>query len=590
MLKKRLLWRLFSVYFGITLFSLIAIALLATKSVRDFYFSQAEEELKSIANLVRQQVGDQFPLLSVSELDSISILLGSLSASRVTFVDRTGRVLGDTAEDPSLMENHADRPEIKAALKGVKGVSTRFSTTLKTKWMYLTLPIINNDTVIGVVRVSRSITEFDNALKQVYRWIIASGIVIGLIAVCLSYFILKKISKPLEEMKQDAEWFAKGELNHRLVIPSTEELGNLAVALNEMANQLRERITTITRQRNELEAVLSSMVEGVITVDPEERISRINKAAAGLLKVEEKNAQERSIQEVIANPDFQQFVIRTLKSREKLEDEIILYGGETYLQVHGTQMIDPEGKEIGALIVLHDVTHLRKLENLRREFVANVSHELRTPITSIRGFVETLRDGALNNKEDASHFMEIIIRQTDRLNALIEDLLSLSRIEQKTEREEIVLEKGDIRDVLFMAVESKEIEAKSKGVGIVAEDLPSCMAMINSPLLEQAVGNLIDNAINYSQPQSKIILRLQRDPSEITIIVEDQGIGISAEHLHRLFERFYRVDKDRNRKVGGTGLGLAIVKHIALAHGGRVSVDSKLGQGSTFRIHLPITN
>ena len=266
-----------------------------------------------------------------------------------------------------------------------------------------------------------------------------------------------------------------------------------------------------------------------------------------------------------------------------------------FLVHHGNQLFHPQRiqligqhhNRIGALIVLNDVTRLRRLENIRRDFVANVSHEIKTPVTAIKGFVETLHDGSIRNSRDAERFLGIIGKHVDRLNAIIEDLLSLSRIEQDVEREEIVLEEGSIRDVLLTAIQVCEVKAASKNIRVALSCKEDLKARINPPLLEQAVVNLLDNAIKYSDSESTIRVQARKTNDQIILSVHDEGCGIGKEHSHRLFERFYRVDKARSRQLGGTGLGLAIVKHITQAHGGHVSVESTPGKGSTFSLHLP---
>jgi len=314
----------------------------------------------------------------------------------------------------------------------------------------------------------------------------------------------------------------------------------------------------------------------------------MNQAAGQLLEIDPSSVHGRAIQEVVRNIDLLRFVARTLASMWPVEGDIILHNeGERFLQAHGTILRDTQGRGMGALIVLNDVTRLRRLENVRREFVANVVHEIRTPVTSIKGFSETLLDGALEDPKNAKQFLGVIARQTDRLNAIIEDILSLSRIEQEAENAEIVLREERLVDMLQVAIQLCETKAAAENVGINLVCEEDILARINPPLLEQAVVNLIDNAIKYSGQGSVIHIEAARKEAEIIISVRDEGCGIPEEHLPRLFERFYRVDKARSRKLGGTGLGLAIVKHIIQAHGGRVTVDSTLGKGSTFQLHLP---
>jgi len=277
-----------------------------------------------------------------------------------------------------------------------------------------------------------------------------------------------------------------------------------------------------------------------------------------------------------------------LSSEEPVEKGLVLYGeAERIVRAHGTPLRDAEGKREGVLIVLNDVTHLAKLENIRKDFVANVSHEIKTPITAIKGFVETLQEGQSQDPEDVRRFLGIVHRHVDRLEAIVEDLLTLSRIEKEAETEEITLEEHSVRVVLVKAVQACENKAQVKKIHLQLECSEDLKGRINPPLLEQAVVNLIDNAINYSEEGKSVTIRAQEKEQEILIQVEDHGSGIERKHLERIFERFYRVDKSRSRKLGGTGLGLSIVKHILEAHGGRVSVESQPGRGSTFTLHLP---
>ncbi|MCG2659866.1 MAG: ATP-binding protein, partial [Kiritimatiellae bacterium] len=349
-----------------------------------------------------------------------------------------------------------------------------------------------------------------------------------------------------------------------------------------------ERLGTITRQRNEQEAVFASMVEGVLAVDRDERILHLNHAAARLLDLAPEQARGSSIKEAVRNRDLQAFIDATLAGTGPAEGEIVIYGNEErFLQLHGTALTDIAGYNIGALIVLNDITRLKRLETVRRDFVANVSHELKTPITALKGCVETLSDTRPMDPVEHSRFLAMMTRQVARMEALVEDLLSLSRIEFDAEHKCVALDPGAIGDVLQRVAHAYATAAAAKSISLAVECPTEVTAPINAALLEQAVGNLLDNAIKFSANGTQILVSGRLTGNDVEIQVTDQGPGIEKKHLSRLFERFYRVDQARSRALGGTGLGLAIVKHIALAHRGTVTVASEPGQGSTFTIRIP---
>lgn len=394
--------------------------------------------------------------------------------------------------------------------------------------------------------------------------------------------------RALREARRLFDQLASGDWSARMTPEDGDPHGTLAVTFNRLAARLAERWQDLERQRNEQEDVFASMVEGVIALDAEQRVINLNPAAARLLGVSLDKAMNRPLAELARNADLQKLAADAAAASQPVEGDITLFNGkDRHLQVHATRLRDAGGQGLGALLVLHDVTRLRRLENVRRDFVANVSHELKTPITSIKGFVETLQDGAIRNEDEARRFLEILARQADRLNAIIEDLLQLSRIEEEADQQVIRIEEQDIRPILDSAIECCRYKADAKRMLIELDDESGLRGRCNAPLLEQAVINLLDNAIKYSPPESPVRVEAGREGAETVIRVRDRGPGIPAEHLPRLFERFYRVDKARSRQLGGTGLGLAIVKHIAQAHGGHVHVESAPGQGSVFSLRIP---
>jgi two-component system phosphate regulon sensor histidine kinase PhoR len=418
--------------------------------------------------------------------------------------------------------------------------------------------------------------------------LIVGGIVVVVAAAVISRVVELAVVAPLARMRDAARKYSEGELGYKLHAADSLEFAELFEALNSMAHRLDERIGALLRRNNEQEAVLTSMVEGVLAVDTEERVISLNSAAGRLLGTNPREMQGKSLQEVVRNADLRRFVASALVCKQPVEGDVVLRNArDRVLQANGTALRDPAGRGIGAVIVLNDVSRLRQLENMRRDFAANVSHELKTPIASIKGFVETLLDGAMHSPDDAERFLRIIARQADRLNAIIEDLLSLSRIEKEGEAADIVLQTAALQETLTAAIHNVEGKAAERGIAIELAGEPDLQAKINAPLLEQAVTNLLDNAIKYSEAESRVELNVSARGGEILIEVRDRGCGIAEEHLSRLFERFYRVDRARSRKLGGTGLGLAIVKHIVLAHRGQVTVESTPEVGSVFTIHLP---
>lgn len=418
--------------------------------------------------------------------------------------------------------------------------------------------------------------------------LIFGGCVIILLSAAIGLFTAGRISQLLQDMQRGAERFAAGDFRYRLPVPDTVELGSLALTLNRMASQLTAQIAVITQQRNEQQAILASMHEGVLALDTDERVLTVNPAAEALLGVVESQAKGHTIQEVVRNIALQRLLVAAMHSPEPTTADIVLRGSEErFLQATATALRDAQDRELGVLVVLNDVTQLRRLENIRRDFVANVSHELKTPITTIKGFVETLRDGALEEPATAERFLGIVARHADRLHAIIEDLLTLSRLDQSSEDYDMPRTETALEDVIQAAMLDCAAKADTRGVCIIPTCTPHLQAFVNAPLLEQAVANLLDNAITYSKPESQVWVSAQHDADCLLIAVRDAGMGIGREHLDRIFERFYRVDKARSRDQGGTGLGLAIVKHIAQVHGGEVTVASTVGQGSTFTMRLP---
>jgi len=584
-----LIWQLYPSFLAVTLVAVVAVMVYFSHAFRTFYHRQARYELRATAEVVAPQVA-RILATGPGEIDALCKRLGQTASGRMRFTVTTpaGRVLGDSHEDPALMADHTDRQEIVMALREGFGESVHFSPTLGKEMLYVAIPVREDGSPQAVVRVAMSANAVGEVIDEMRAHILWAGAIIVVCVALLSLLISRSISQPIVSMRRIARLFAQGQLDIRVPAARAVELDDLAKALNEMATQLGDRIFTITRQRNELEAVLSSMTEGVFAIDAGGRIVSINRAAAQSLGIDLAAAEGRTVEEVVRHVDLQQFVRQVLVGDKPVETDVSFpAGNERFLHVQGAPLVDPRGERAGAVVVLSDMTRIHRLENLRRDFVANVSHELKTPVTSIQGFAEALQEEGLSDPERIRRYVSIIAKHSQRLNAIIDDLLSLSRLEDGHELRPPSFESRPLQGVLATAIGlcTARMEQKQVRVSLSCDD--RIAALLNAPLLEQAVVNLVDNAIKYSEPGATVEVRVAQDRRETRIAVRDTGCGIPAEHLPRIFERFYVVDKSRSRKLGGTGLGLAIVKHIAQVHGGYVTVESTPGQGSTFTIHLP---
>lgn len=586
--RKRLFWELFPSYLLITVISVLAITWYASGSLRQFHRQRVKEDLRVRCLLLEDPVRNALAAGQAGAVDRLCKEMGSQAGTRCTVVLPSGVVIGDSERAPAEMDNHAARPEIVEAYAGRTGLAVRFSDTLRENMAYVAVPLHRDGKIAGVIRCALPLTTIEEHVRSVRVRVFAGGAAVALLASLVSLFVSRRITRPLEEMKRGAERFARGDLGTHLSPSGSEEMAGLASSLNDMADQLNERIGSLVKERNEREALFAAMDEAVIAVDLDERVLEMNAAAARMAGLPADTARGRTIQEAIRNPDLQEFVARALAAEEPVEGDVVFRGEtERFMQARGSALRGPSGLRTGALIVLIDVTRLKRLENMRRDFVANASHELKTPVTSIKGALETLGERAAELPADLRPFLDMAGRHSDRLGSLVEDLLSLSRIEHAAEGRGAALDEGPVRPVLEAGIRACEAKASQKKIRVRLDCAEGLTARLNANLLEQAVVNLVTNAVQYSEEGSEVTVRGVREGDTVRIQVIDQGCGIEAKHLPRLFERFYRVDTARSRKMGGTGLGLSIVKHVVLAHDGSVDVESVVGKGSTFTISIP---
>jgi two-component system phosphate regulon sensor histidine kinase PhoR len=588
---RRLQWQLYPSYLVITVLCLLAASWYASRAFNDFYIKSVSRDLETRVRLLSRQLTGAHPASSREGLQSRCRELGKRISTRITVILPSGKVIADSLKNPERMDNHADRPEVIAALGRGKGTSIRYSHTIGTDMMYVAVPVRREGRTIALLRASMPLDAINTALTSIRDKIILGCFAAALLSAVLCWLVSRRVSGPLEQLTRGAERFARGDMTHRLRLSSKActEAVILAEAMNRMAAELDERLHTLSEQRNELSTVLAGMSEGVLAVDQEKRIVTINDSAAALFSVDRNQARGRSLEEVVRNTALRDLVNEVLPTGIPVEREVVLRREtEIFLQAHGAPLMSvSKGGGGGAVVVVNDVSRLRRMETVRRDFVANVSHELKTPITAIKGFVETLMGDAPPEREDAERFLSIIASHADRLDTIIEDLLTLSRLELKPEGAAVEFGRVRVADLVLAAQEACIVSAEAKGIRMETSGPEGLSVRAAARLLEQALVNLLDNAVKYGEPGTAVRVRTEDNGDEVVIRVTDEGGGIPPEHLARIFERFYRVDKARSRSLGGSGLGLAIVKHVVQLHGGEVRVKSEVGRGSTFSVHLP---
>jgi two-component system, OmpR family, phosphate regulon sensor histidine kinase PhoR len=556
----------------------------------DYTYRQIKENLLKQLNLsssVIEITGDtQYDSYL---LDELADTIGSNLKVRVTIISMDGTVYGDSKLDGEALraiDNHSDRPEIQAAIKGDIGESARFSDTLKTDKLYVA-KTFGREGPQGIIRLAVSLDDINIISWRLKGILLVSLVFAFALSIALFFLISAWIAKPLKEISWIAKNIACGDFSKRPSVLSKDEVGDLAEAIRFMSEQIKAKIEEVTISKSRLEAVLWSMFEGVMVVDCSGNIILINQALKELLFIEDDPAGKSTI-EIIRNADIQDIVDAVLKQQSGvLSREIsILTPFEKNLIVHATPVVRDAQNE-AAVLVFHDITELRRLEDVRKDFVANVSHELRTPVSNIQGYAETLLQGALDDSKNAKGFVEIIHSDSQRLAALINDLLDLSQIESG--KFSLDVDKNmlnDMIDSVYKKIAHKMKIKKIEFIKDIAEDADSIYCDRYS--IEQVLLNLIENAVKYTSEKGTIKVCAENENGYIRVDVSDTGIGVSQEHIPRIFERFYRIDKARSRELGGTGLGLAIVKHIVHAHNGKVWVESTPSKGSTFSFTLPI--
>ena len=590
MWSSRLFWKLFLTYAGLVLLAVSVCVASVSGWQEEQLVEQVRRRLHDTASLLRDDLGNKLAAGRSETLQQKVRLLGKQTQTRFTLVTSDGLVLADS-ERPGLaqvieMENHLSRKEFILASRSGEGLSRRISPTLGESFLYYALTVEQDEHILGFVRAAQSIASIQDEVSAIRRLIWSVGLLVGLSGLAITYWLTQRIIRPIRELTGAAEEIATGDYPDRIEVHSSDELGTLARSFEHMNTELRSREKKLRASAQQQHAVLGGMIEGVLAVDAHQRVLFANAAASRAFSFQPAEVVGKLLLEVVRSHELRDIVEESLHSGKLCQGDLS-WQAETMrtLNVHATPL--PGEPCPGVVLVLHDVTELKRLETLRQQFVANVSHELKTPLSSIKAYTETLLNGALNDSENAPRFLRHIDDQADRLHDLILDMLSLARIESGAtafELTDVPLER-----VVTACLADCEKRAEAAQIRLQNEiGSDSIDVRADEESLLQILSNLVDNAIKYTLSGGEIAVRCRQESAEAVIEVSDTGIGIAQKHHERLFERFYRVDKARSRELGGTGLGLAIVKHLCQAMGGSVSVESQLGQGSTFQVRIPV--
>jgi len=588
MLRSRFFWKLYAGYAALVVLSVVTVGVLTARWIAADTVRETEHALQVNARLLHDIVEGPLRAEGDASLQARIVALGRATGTRLTVIRADGVVIADSDEDPATMDNHGGRPEVLAARERGSGTATRFSRTVAATMMYVALPVFSDGELLGFGRASVPLTAVRERLTALQWNVVLGGAVAAIVALVLGLFVAQRITRRLTSMTTVAEALARGEYAQRVADASSDEVGVLASAFNRMAGELQERLQTITEDRSKLLTILGGMVEGVVAVDVEQRVVHLNAAAGRILGVEPAQSLGRPIWEVTRVLQVSEAVESALGGSSEVVSELRLEVGsqERIVELHGAPLQNGHGGLVGAVLVLHDVSALRRLETVRQDFVANVSHELKTPITAIRGLIDTIVDDEDMPEATRAQFLKKIQNQALRLSRLVSDLLTLARLEAA----EGVLETEsvDLGSLVRRSAGTFRGDAEVQGVRLAVE-VPDATVRAegDNEALELMLNNLLDNALKYTPRGGRVWVRLRVEADAAVIEVQDTGIGIAGEHHARVFERFYRVDKARSRELGGTGLGLSIVKHICKAHYATILLESALGSGSLFRVRLP---
>ncbi|MCJ7582624.1 MAG: ATP-binding protein [Candidatus Aminicenantes bacterium] len=574
-MKRSIFFKYFGGYLVIIVAFSAVVLLLSFNVIRKFHIDSLSHNLVTLARSLEWKVASYIEKSEFEELDIFVKEFGKKIQTRITIVDREGIVLADSDEDPALMENHKFRPEIYQAFGGNTGQSLRFSSTVKTGMLYVGIPMEKDGEITGVLRVSLYLRDITRLLSRLRSNIIGVAGIMALLSLFGAFLFARLFLRPIRELSIASRRIASGDFKARVFLKNRDEFRELAESFNLMTEKIDFLFSELSQSQEELKGILSSLKEGLLSIGSEDQVLLYNESLAKIVQVDQ--LENKKFWEIIRSPAFDNLIAFVRKNKMESSDEIVI-NNRIYLA--SAQFL---GQRKEVVVTLHDVTQSKEVERIKKDFIVNASHELRTPLTAIKGFVETLQEEA---EGDNLNYLNIIERNTERLINIVNDLLLLSELEEREVKLEF--EKINIKELITSCLKlfMTRIKDKNLDVEIIEKtNIPEIQG--DAFKLEQLFINIIDNAVKYTD-KGKLFISLEKEEETVRIDIQDSGIGISPEHLDRIFERFYVVDKSRSRLLGGTGLGLSIVKHIVLLHKGRISVKSTSAAGTRVTVLLPL--
>lgn len=579
-MKRSLFYKILFSYLVIICVSFFLLDIFMRDEVKKVLTSRIENELLSSAKLIDMTFSGK----AAGQVKHIA----EISDSRITLINASGKVFADSEKDVRLLENHFNRPEVQEARLRGTGQSVRYSESLGIDMLYVAVAVRDGKDITGYIRMARPLHEVQSIIDKVYQYILLTILIVAIIALGIALFFSYRLYEPINTMKQFTEKLRRGEPVGSIILGTSDETRTLADNINYLVEELKDKIRVAHEEKSKMMTAFTNMNEGILIMNDKGLIEFSSPVLSNMLAMQYDDVIGKTLMEAFRNIDLQKAFLEFKEKRVNVSREIVFGDLEKVILNISISAVHGYPDEEKAMIVFHDVTRLKKLEQVRMDFVANVTHEIRTPLTAIIGYLETIQSGAINDVGETKKFIDIILKQAERLNRLVEDLLTISNIEMK--QAVLHFESVSLNQAVSNMISLIATKANLKRITVhnnVSDNFPLIKA--DRDRLTQIFVNILDNAVKFTPDGGEVVITATESESYAVVSIQDSGIGVPKDEIGRLGERFYRVDKSRSRDLGGTGLGLSIVKHLMIAHGGRMEIESQLGKGTKISLFFPVT-